>query len=176
MKKLSTIFVLTACILTSCIWGKNKNIDIQSTLIDTEKSKITETVLTENITTEEEEMMKKIIPTDTPKSIVEWWIYLPYTPTSLAQAKWDIILFFYAPWCPYCIESNKDISSKVLDIPKNLTILKVNYDDEAELRKIYGVTTQHTFIQIDNNGKLIKKWSGSASLSELLAQIEKTQI
>lgn len=52
----------------------------------------------------------------------------------------------------------------------------MNYDDEAELRKIYGVTTQHTFIQIDNNGKLIKKWTGSASLSELLAQIEKTQI
>lgn len=98
------------------------------------------------------------LPSDTPKGIVEGGIYLPYTNTAVAQAKGDIVLFFYANWCPTCIKVNKNIEENLKKIPKNLTILRVNFDDATELLQTYGITEQHTFVQIDNTGKLIKKW------------------
>ena len=98
------------------------------------------------------------VPSDTPKAIVEGGIYLPYTSTAIAQAKGNIVLFFHANWCPTCIKVNKDIEANLNKIPKDLTILKVNFDDATDLRETYGVTEQHTFVQVDNSGKLIKKW------------------
>jgi thioredoxin 1 len=57
-------------------------------------------------------------------------------------------LFFHADWCPTCVAAEKDILSK--DIPSDLTILKVNFDSEIELKKKYEIIAQTTFIQIDN--------------------------
>lgn len=115
---------------------------------------------------------KDITPNDTPKAIADGGVYLPYTSTALAQAKGQIVLFFHANWCPTCIAANKDIEANLVNIPKNMTILKVNYDDATELRELYGVTAQHTFVQVDNTGKLLKKWRGSATLSEISGQVQ----
>jgi hypothetical protein len=38
--------------------------------------------------------------------------------------------------------------------------LKTDYDSNNELKKKYGVTYQHTFVQIDSNGNMITKWNG----------------
>ena len=105
-----------------------------------------------------EETTNTGLPGDTPKAIVEGGIYLPYTSTAVVQAKGDIVLFFYANWCPTCIKVNKNIEENLKKIPKNLTILRVNFDDATALRETYGVTEQNTFVKIDNTGKLIKKW------------------
>jgi hypothetical protein len=56
-------------------------------------------------------------------------------------------------------------------IPAGITILKTDYDSETELKKKYGVTTQHTLVQVDKDGNLIKKWSGSSGLANLVAEI-----
>lgn len=109
-------------------------------------------------------------PSDTPKAIAEGGIYLPYTSTAVAQAKGNVVLFFHASWCPTCVAANKDIEAHLKDIPKNLTILKVNYDEATDLKKLYEVTGQHTFVQVDNSGKLIKKWRGGSTLSEVIGQ------
>ena len=110
-------------------------------------------------------------PSDTPKGIVEGGIYLPYTSTAVAQAKGNVVLFFHANWCPTCVTNEKDIKANLKDIPKDLTLLRVNYDDATELKELYGVTAQHTFVQVDNSGKLIKKWRGGATLKEIVAQV-----
>lgn len=101
-----------------------------------------------------------ITPDDTPKAIAEGGVYLPYTSTAVAQAKGQVVLFFHASWCPTCIAINKDIEARLAEIPKDLTILKVNYDEATDLREIYSVVGQYTFVQVDNSGKLIKKWRG----------------
>jgi hypothetical protein len=53
-----------------------------------------------------------------------------------------------------------------------VTILKTDYDKETELKKKYGVTYQHTLVQVDKSGNMIKKWSGGGTLDNLLSQIQ----
>ena len=91
---------------------------------------------------------------------------------AMASATHTVVLFFRASWCPTCIAVDKDIRANLKAIPASLTILDVNYDDSTELKKKYGVTYQHTFVQVDAQGNLIKKWSGSPTLASLVAQIK----
>ncbi len=89
--------------------------------------------------------------------------YSAYSPAAVAVATADdgtAVIFFHASWCPTCKAAEKDILSNVSDIPSDLTILKADYDTERELKQQYGVTYQHTFVQVDSEGNQITKWSG----------------
>jgi len=82
--------------------------------------------------------------------------FTDYSP-SLVGKNESTVLFFHASWCPSCrtAESNllkDDFSSE------DIAVLKVDYDSSIDLRKKYGVTSQHTFVQVDSDGELIKKW------------------
>jgi thiol-disulfide isomerase/thioredoxin len=90
----------------------------------------------------------------------------------LASSTHDVVLFFRASWCPACIAVDKDIKANLGNIPANLAILDVNYDNSADLKKKYGVTYQHTFVQVDKDGKMIKKWSGSPTLAKLISEVK----
>ncbi len=83
-----------------------------------------------------------------------------------------VVLYFHANWCPTCRALDADITSHLKDIPANLTILKVDYDNSVDLKKKYGVTYQHTMVEVDANGTLIKKWTGSPKLADLVAQVK----
>jgi len=83
----------------------------------------------------------------------------------------EIVLFFMADWCPSCRALDNDISDNLSEIPEDVVILKVNYDTENELKKKYGVTTQHTLVQVDNEGNLIQKWSGGNRLESVLTKL-----
>lgn len=94
--------------------------------------------------------------------------YEIYTPEKLAAADaGEVVLFFHASWCPTCRAADASITET--GVPDGLTILKLNYDTETELRKQYGVTVQHTFVQVDSQGNLIKKWTGSQSAAAIAA-------
>ena len=82
-----------------------------------------------------------------------------------------VVLFFRASWCPSCIALDKDIRANLSSIPASLTILDVDYDNSSELKKKHGVTYQHTFVQVDKDGNMIKKWSGSSTLSSLVEEV-----
>ncbi len=99
--------------------------------------------------------------------------YEAYSADKLARAEnGDVVLFFHASWCPSCRGLNTNIESNQKSIPEGVSILKLDYDKETELKKKYGVTTQHTLVQVDKDGNLIKKWSGSGSLDALISQIK----
>ena len=100
--------------------------------------------------------------------------YIAYAPEQIASAAANgkVVLFFHASWCPTCRNLDTDIKAHLKDIPSNLTILDVDYDNSAELKKKYGVTYQHTFVEVDANGTLIKKWSGSPTLAALVAEVK----
>ena len=91
---------------------------------------------------------------------------------AMASASHDVVLFFHASWCPTCRALDTDIKAHLGDIPSNLTILDVDYDDSAELKKKYGVTYEHTFVQVDAQGNMLKKWSGSPTLAKLVAEVK----
>ncbi len=98
--------------------------------------------------------------------------YEAYAPEKLAMAETgDVVLFFHASWCPSCRGLNADIEQHLGEIPGDVTILKVDYDTETELKKKYGVTTQHTLVQVAADGTLIKKWSGSPTLANVVSKI-----
>ncbi len=99
--------------------------------------------------------------------------YETYSENKLSLANnGDVVLFFRATWCPTCKALDADIRSHMDAIPTDLTILDVNYDDSAALKKKYGVTYQHTFVQVAADGALIKKWSGSPTLAALVSEVQ----
>lgn len=99
--------------------------------------------------------------------------YEVYSPEKISLAsKGDVVLFFRATWCPTCKALDEDIKANISKIPSGLTILDVDYDKYTELKKKYGVTYQHTMVQIDSNGNLIAKWSGSPTLSDLVSKVK----
>ena len=79
----------------------------------------------------------------------------------------NVVLFFNANWCSTCKIARDNIESNLDSIPSDLVIVVVDFDSETELRKKYGVTIQHTFIQVDMNGNQLAKWSGSVTAEEI---------
>jgi thiol-disulfide isomerase/thioredoxin len=98
-------------------------------------------------------------------------IYAAYSSESLAMAqKGKTVLFFHASWCPTCRTADADITKNAATIPAGATILKVDYDKEVALKQKYGVTSQHTFVEIDASGTLVEKWSGG-NLSGIVSRL-----
>lgn len=98
--------------------------------------------------------------------------YAEYTPEAMAraQAEGKTVLFFKADWCPTCRAADRDIRDKLDQIPNDVTILQVDFDNERELKQEYGVVGQHTFVVIDSDGNEVNKWIGGG-LSEILNQV-----
>jgi thioredoxin 1 len=83
-----------------------------------------------------------------------------------------IVLFFKAGWCPSCRALDNDIKANLNLIPANTAIIEVDYDTYTDLKKKYGVTTQHTLVQVDAQGEMITKWSGGNDLTDLIGKIK----
>lgn len=104
--------------------------------------------------------------------------YLVYSKTNLDNAKnTRRVLFFYANWCPTCRPADANFSENESKIPTGTTLIRVNYNDtetdqdEKDLANKYGVTYQHTFVQIDENDNVVTKWNGG-QIGELLQRIK----
>ncbi len=100
-------------------------------------------------------------------------VYAPYEASKLSMAQsGDVVLFFKASWCPSCRALDSNIKANLGAIPAGLTILEVDYDSATALKQKYGVTTQHTLVQVDASGNLIQKWSGSPTLDAVVAKVQ----
>ena len=78
----------------------------------------------------------------------------------------NVIIDFYAVWCPPC----KILASNLEDFdvvkPDNVEIFKVNIDDQLVLAKKYGVSKLPTMVYF-KNGKPVKDYVGILSVEEL---------
>lgn len=79
-----------------------------------------------------------------------------------------VVMFFNASWCSTCKIARDNFESSLDQIPSDLTIVVVDFDNSDDLRKKYGITVQHTFVQIDANGESLKKWSGSTTIDQIV--------
>jgi thioredoxin 1 len=118
------------------------------------------------------------IETNTPSVQESTLSYLPYSKDTFDSAAVERrVLFFYADWCPTCRPADKNFSENINQIPDDVTLIRVNYNDqdteqeEKDLAKKYNVTYQHTFVQIDQNGNEVTKWNGG-QIEELLSKIK----
>ncbi len=99
--------------------------------------------------------------------------YETYEASKLAMAKeGKVVLFFRASWCPTCRALDADIRKNLSAIPAGVTILDVDYDRYADLKKRYGVTTQHTLVQVDADGNEVTKWIGSQNIEEIVSKLK----
>lgn len=138
------------------------------------KEKMEQQTMDDKKMAEEKAMMEKDETSmmDKGATMMKAGLYEAYTPDKLARAETgDVVLFFHASWCPSCRGLNADIEKNLSAIPSEVSILKVDYDTESELKKKYGVTYQHTLVQVAADGTMINKWSGSPTLMSLVSQI-----
>ena len=104
--------------------------------------------------------------------------YIAYSPEQfVAAVDKRRVLFFYANWCPTCVPADEDFQENINSLPKDVVVLRVNYNDsdtdEAEnaLVEEYGVTYQHTYVQIDAQGNKVAVWNGG-KVAELLENLQ----
>ena len=100
--------------------------------------------------------------------------YLSYNSQNLAIAQENgrAVLFFHAKWCPTCRAADETINRELDQIPADVTILKVDYDKEKDLKKKYRITYQHTFVQVDENGNEVTKFSGHRKVRDIVSNLE----
>ena len=100
--------------------------------------------------------------------------YESYSSEKVSEAGADqkTVIFFHASWCPTCKTQDAAIVAAKDSIPTDVVILKADYDQETELKKKYGVTVQHTFVQVDSDGNMITKWSGGSDLDGIVSKLK----
>ena len=105
-------------------------------------------------------------PVDTPQELIAY-------SEDLIWKTDNTVLFFHADWCGSC----RTIEANLLEsgLPDDLSVLKIDFDNADALRKQYGVTEKHTFVQVGFEGNIIKKWNGSLTLEDLQSQLVSTQ-
>lgn len=96
-----------------------------------------------------------------------------YTPEIFASVSETdtVVLFFHATWCPTCKQLADDITANAERIPTDVRILLVNFDTATDLKQKYGVTLQHTLVQVDAVGSEAGRWIGTPTLDKLLSQL-----
>ena len=117
---------------------------------------------------------------EAPDSNISSTRYIEYKSGVLDESKNKRrVLYFYANWCPTCKPADANFKANQSKIPEDALVIRVNYNDsdtdaeEKELAKKYGITYQHTFVQIDADGSEVAKWNGG-QIEELLRNIKQS--
>lgn len=122
---------------------------------------------------EKDAMEKDSMEKDSMNKGGEFVTYEQYMEHSDAAMHHDgrTVLFFDASWCPDCQKLKNALSSEHDVIPADVTVVDVDYDSHNDLRKQYGVTMQHTFVEVDAQGNKVSSWSitDPSALNEKLA-------
>ena len=99
--------------------------------------------------------------------------YVDYAVYKAHPAAFDgrkVVLFYWASWCPNCAAHAATIETAVRahTLPRNLSIVKVDYDDN-DVRKIgYQVLQQDTFVLVDRAGKALRRPLVGPAYGEIL--------
>jgi thiol-disulfide isomerase/thioredoxin len=144
--------------------GSNDIADIQANL------KWKESMMKDHMDNKTETMMDKDEMSDSKDEMMKKeGKFVAYSAEEVASTEGTKVLFFHAKWCPACTGAAKNLSASTA--PEGLNVFKVDYDTSTDLKKKYGIVGQHTFVQIDDNGKMLKRWFGSRSYADILAQL-----
>ncbi len=68
----------------------------------------------------------------------------------------ESVIFFHADWCPTCVSEDAKLVEKAANNGLNRNVYKVDYDSNTELRQQLGVTSQSTFVLINDAGEVVE--------------------
>jgi hypothetical protein len=94
---------------------------------------------------------------------------IPFTDLSTARllaAQAPTVFFFQDSACQSCQAALRELQAGARKLA-DVVVIVVDYDQAAELKKLYGVRAQHTWVRIDGEGRKVAAWSGGG-LEELL--------
>lgn len=160
----ATLIIVIAAVLTigTVVWARMRR-------ADTAASQVAATPVLQT----EGERLDEMRDAAMDGRMTERGSYEPYSPEKLALADTGkVVLFFYASWCPTCRAAEADIFGNLESIPPGVVILKTDYDIETALKKKYGVTYQHTFVQVNALGDARTTWSGSPTLTDIISHLD----
>lgn len=175
MKNQTVIFLLLGVVVVIGVVSvvtRESNKPVSGTVMmeaDTATSMDSPDTMTAGAEVTEDTMMDKPQATETMAGS-----YVTYSPEALAALPADqkVVLFFKATWCPSCRALDADIKANLSTIPAGVTIMEVDYDTNTVLRRQYGVTTQHTLVQVDTTGVMVAKNSGTPTVATLVGQLQ----
>ncbi|MBI2600432.1 thioredoxin family protein [Candidatus Daviesbacteria bacterium] len=121
-------------------------------------------------------LQKSVSPANSSNSeiLMDRLNYRDYSPNNLESALKNgrPVLFFAATiWCQTCQALEEEIKERANSLPPDVTILKVDYDNDKIMNNKYRVTSQHTLIVLDRNGNEVKRWIGG-NLDALIQNLE----
>ena len=102
-----------------------------------------------------------------------WVHFTTLEDARMAAANGTALLFFNATWCPTCRSAIADIASRPDELG-DITVILIDYDTEKELKRQYNVTSQHTYVQIDESGKALSIWYGGG-VDHILYKLTETE-
>lgn len=168
----NTSIIIGAIVLIIGVGYLVTNNASEPTTVTQEATTETEALATEE-TTITEESVDEVATTDL--AAVEAaapGVYTAYGADTIAQSDAEhILLFFHATWCPSCKALDANIVANAYSIPAGVEIYKVDYDTSAALKRQYGVTTQHSIIEITASGEALSRISHGLTLEDVLATI-----
>jgi len=130
-----------------------------------------ETIMEQEESMEEEDsVMEKEEDMGMLEVMSEGGVLADYSSELLASGPENKVLFFHAGWCPSCRALESSLSEN--EIPGDLGVYKVDYDNSTELKTKYGITTQHTLVQVDSEGNMITKWLGGNDVDSIVSRLQ----
>ena len=100
-----------------------------------------------------------VVMLTTPLLAFEGGTYQDYSASAYQEASdFRRVLYFYASWCPTCQATDKKLTQT--DIPKDVVVFRVDYDNSGELKTKYGIQYQDTFVQVDKDSAAVNVWHG----------------
>lgn len=78
----------------------------------------------------------------------------------------NVIIDFYATWCPPCKTVSKNLKKFEKMKPSNVEIYKIDIDEQRELMKEYNVRSIPTILFV-KNGKVVSSKVGIQGVEEL---------
>ena len=105
--------------------------------------------------------------------------YKQYTPELFASARQSgktILLYYYANWCASCWEQ-EPIHAEFFDQARKSDLLligfRINIDDKAPIMREYSINYSHSYVLLDQTGKVASKFFGTHSAKELANEVSK---
>ncbi len=100
--------------------------------------------------------------------------YLEYSSAGLATVPEGnrIVLFFSSDRCQSCQVAERNLLQQADMIPVGLYIFRIDFDRALTERRRYAISSPHTFIEIDPDGRLLQRWSASRDLQSILARVQ----
>ncbi len=93
--------------------------------------------------------------------------------TEIVQSELPVLAYFWAEWCPSCIQQSKVIDEIAGKVPQKMRIVKINVDQSRQIVRLYSISSIPTILLI-RNGLELKRMVGLKSKREIIKIVKRS--